>query len=75
MIFNYRRRQTYPVVECLHSIISAAAMDPKRRIIDYLKSMDPPTYNCQKYFDWIIPYVYSIKEESIKYIHMMTSKY
>ena len=40
--------------------------DPKRRIVKYFKSLEAPTYEYARYWDWIRPWIESEIETDTK---------
>ena len=56
-LLSNKRSQTQAVLFSLKSILEAVLQDPQRRILAYLKRMDPPTYQYARYWDWIKPWV------------------
>lgn len=56
-LLSNRRSQSQAVLVSLKSILEAMLEDPKGRILGYLKTMDPPTYQHARYWDWIKPWV------------------
>jgi hypothetical protein len=37
--------------------LNVAANDTEKRLLKYLITMEPPTYNYARYIDWVIPYL------------------
>jgi len=56
-LYTNRRTQTKAVLLSLSYILEAASEDPSDRIINYLRLMDPPTYQFARYWDWIKPWI------------------
>lgn len=56
-LLSNRRSQSQAVLASLRSILEAILEDSKGRILGYLKTMDPPTYQYARYWDWIKPWV------------------
>jgi hypothetical protein len=56
-LISFRKAQTAAVLQSLKAIFEATLTDPKRRILQYFKRMEPPSYDCARYWDWIRPWV------------------
>lgn len=56
-LLSNRRSQSQAVLVSLKSILEAILEDTQGRILGYLKTMDPPTYQYARYWDWIKPWV------------------
>jgi len=53
----------------LKCILEAILDDEQRRILKFLRLMDPPTYQYARYWDWIKPWVESEVETNTKNRH------
>jgi len=58
------------VLLSLKCILEAVLGDDKKRLLKYLCTMDPPTYQYARYWDWIKPWVESEVVQNKKFAHM-----
>lgn len=69
-LLTNRRSQSQAVLFSLKSILEAILEDPKKVILNYLQTMDPPTYQYARYWDWIKPWVSSEVDSNKKNQHI-----
>ena len=69
-LYYNRKSQTKLVLCSLKCILEAILDDKWRRILRFLKRMDPPTYQYARYWDWIKPWVEHEVESNTKNRHI-----
>ena len=69
-LISNRRPQTKAVLFSLKCILECAIDDKQRRILRYLQTMDPPTFQFARYWDWIKPWVESEVEANTRNQHI-----
>ena len=59
MMYNYRKDKfVAAMLVLLDGVMWVCANgDPKNVLLRHLLTMDPPAYSCQRYWDWIEPYI------------------
>ena len=57
ILYQYRKRWPKYTLMSLHALLTVCQCDKTGTVFNYLKTMDPPTYQYARYIDWIGPYI------------------
>lgn len=67
ILYQSRKRWTKYTLSGLTALMQVCKADLSGRIINYIRTMDPPTYQYGRYIDWIRPYIVDSIESAIRY--------